>query len=76
MRAAGTSDPCIDIAGIPLMPGREQFALSQVSVDGLEQFGIRNRYIRRCHVGDEVGEVFFTGFCEMNRWLRSTSLSA
>ena len=35
-------------------------------MDGLEQFGIRNRCIRRRYVGDEVGEVFLTGFGEMN----------
>lgn len=48
------------------MLGWEQVALSQVSVDGLEQFGIGNRCICCRHMGDEVGEVFLTGFGEMN----------
>ena len=58
------------------MSGWEQFVLSQVNVDGLEQFGIRNRCIRRRHVGDFIGQVFLTGFCEMNGCLPSKSLSA
>ncbi len=59
-------DPCIDIASIHQMLSWEQVALSQVSVDGLEQFGIGNRCICCRHMGDEVGEVFLTGFREMN----------
>ena len=59
-------DACIDIASIHLMLGWEQVALSQVSVHRLEQFGIRNRCIRRRYVGDFIGVVFLTGFCEMN----------
>ena len=59
-------DACIDIAGIHQMRGWEQVALSQVSVDGIEQLGIGNRCNRCHHVGDEVGVVFLAGFCEMN----------
>lgn len=59
-------DARINRASIHQMLGWEQVALSQVSVDRLEQLGIGNRCIRRRHVGDKVGVVFFTGFREMN----------
>jgi hypothetical protein len=60
------ADACIDIAGIHQMRGWEQVALSQVSVDGIEQLSIGNRCSRCRHVGDFIGMVFLTGFGEMN----------
>jgi hypothetical protein len=59
-------DACIDIAGIHQMRGWEQIALSQVSVDGIEQLAIGNCCSRSRHVGDFIGVVFLTGFGEMN----------